>query len=351
MQTKAAVLLEINQPLHILDLEVPKLKPGQVLVKIAYSGICRSQLNEIRGLKGEDKFLPHTLGHEGSGIVLEVGKGVTKVKPGNHVVLTWIKGSGIDVSSTIYYSSEGPVNSGAISTFMNKTVISENRLVPIPKDMPLIEAALLGCAIPTGAGIVLNSAKLNGGESIAVLGVGGIGLSAVMAASAVGAEKIIAVDIFDHKLDLAEQIGATHKINLNKKHPLTEIINITHGKGVDYAIESAGRKDTMETALQTVRNGGGICIIAGNLPNGEKISIDPMDLIKGKNIMGTWGGETKPDKDIPKYVDLFLDGKLKLKKLITHVYKLEDINKAFGELESGKTGRALIDMIIKKKNK
>ena len=172
--------------------------------------------------------------------------------------------------------------------------------VPIPKDMPLIEAALLGCAIPTGAGIVLNGAKISAGESVVVLGVGGIGLSAVMAASAVGAEKIIAVDVFDHKLDLAEQIGATHRINSNKKHPLTEIIDITHGKGVDYAIESAGRKDTMETALQSVRNGGGICIIAGNLPNGEKISIDPMDLIGGKNIMGTWGGETKPDEDIPK---------------------------------------------------
>ena len=190
-------------------------------------------------------------------------------------------------------------------------------------------------------------AKINTGESVAVLGVGGIGLSAVMAASAVGAEKIIAVDVFDQKLDLAEQIGATHKINSTSKNPLNEILEITHGKGVDYAIESAGRKDTMETALQSVRNGGGICIIAGNLPNGEKISIDPMDLIGGKNIMGTWGGETKPDEDIPKYVDLFLDGKLKLNKLITHVYKLEDINKAFGELESGKTGRALIDMSIK----
>ena len=256
MQTKAAVLFNINSPLIIHDLEVPKLKPGQVLVKVAYSGICRSQFNEIRGLKGEDQFLPHTLGHEGSGIVLEVGNGVTKVKPGNHVVLTWIKGSGMNVSSTIYSSLNGPVNSGAISTFMNKTIISENRLVPIPNDMPLKEAALLGCAIPTGAGIVLNSAKINAGESIAVFGVGGIGLSAVMAASAVGAEKIIAVDVFEHKLDLAEQIGATHRINLNKKHPLTEIINITNGKGVDYAIESAGSKDTMETALQTVRNGG-----------------------------------------------------------------------------------------------
>ena len=347
METTAAVLFEINQPLRILDLEVPKLKQGQVLVDVAYSGICGSQLNEIHGLKGEDKFLPHTLGHEGSGIVLEVGKDVRKVKPGDHVVLTWIKGLGADVPSTIYHSIESPVNSGAIGTFMKKTVISENRLVPIPKEVPLIEAALLGCAIPTGAGIILNNAKINIGESVAVLGVGGIGLSAVMAASAVGAEKIIAVDVVDQKLDLAEQIGATHKINSTSKNPLNEILEITHGKGVDYAIESAGRKDTMEMALKSVRNGGGRCIIAGNLPSGAKISIDPMDLIKGKNILGSWGGETKPDEDIPKYVDLFYESKLKLNKLITHVYKLEEINKAIDKLESSKTGRVMIDMQIK----
>jgi S-(hydroxymethyl)glutathione dehydrogenase/alcohol dehydrogenase len=210
METKAAVLFKINQPLRIIDLEIPNIKPGQVLVDIKYSGICHSQLNEIKGLKGEDKYLPHTLGHEGSGIVLEVGQNVKKVKPGDHVVLTWINGGGADVPSTIYNSSEGSINSGPISTFMEKTVISENRLVPIPKEMPLKVAALLGCAMPTGAGIVSNNAKLNAGDSIAVFGVGGIGLSAILAASAIGAEKIIAVDIEEEKLELSKEIGATH---------------------------------------------------------------------------------------------------------------------------------------------
>ena len=345
MQTKAAVLLEINQPLHILDLEVPKLKLGQVLVEVAYSGICGSQLNEIRGLKGEDKFLPHTLGHEGSGIVLEVGKGVTKIKPGNHVVLTWIKGSGTDVSSTKYYSSEGPVNSGAISTFMNKTVISENRLVPIPKDLPLIEAALLGCAIPTGAGIVLNGAKINAGESVVVLGVGGIGLSAVMAASAVGAEKIIAVDVLDHKLELARNLGATHVVNSQEKDVYSVINNITDKVGVDYAIEASGNSEAMELAFQSIRTGGGLCVLAGNLPAGKTISIDPLDLIKGKRVIGTWGGETQPDKDIPMYLDLYRTGKLELSPLITQTYKLEEINQALEELEKGKLGRGLIEMV------
>ena len=342
MKTKVAVLFEINKPLRIVDLKIPKLKLGQVLVDIAYSGVCHSQLNEIRGLKGEDKFLPHTLGHEGSGLVVDVGQSVTKVKPGDHIVLTWIKGEGHDVPSTVYQSSEGPVNSGAISTFMEKSVISENRLVHIPKQMPLKEAALLGCAIPTGAGIILNNAKLNSGDSIAVFGVGGIGLSAVLAASTQGSKKIIAVDIIDYKLEFAKQLGATHLINASDKDPLSEIMNITIGKGVDYAIEAAGRKDTMETAFQSVRNRGGKCVIAGNLPIGEEISINPMDLIRGKKIVGTWGGEAHIEKDISKYLEWHISGKMNLDKLITHDFELKNINKAFSGLENGKIGRGVI---------
>jgi len=344
MKTIAAILKKLNQPLVIEELSLPVLKPGQVLVNVFYSGVCRSQLNEIHGLKGEDKFLPHTLGHEGSGKVLEVGQSVRKVKPGDHVLLTWIKGDGADVPSTVYQSSEGPINSGPISTFMRTTVISENRLVLIPKEMPLKEAALLGCAFPTGAGIVLNNAKVSSGDSVAVFGVGGIGLSSIMAAAVMDTERIIAVDVFDHKLELAHQIGATHVIDATKQEPLIEIMNITGGKGVDFAIEASGRVETMETAFESARSKGGKCIIAGNLLEGEKISINPMDLIRGKRIVGTWGGETNPDKDILKYVDWYLSGKIKLGKMITHENKLESINKTFDDFENGKVGRALIDM-------
>jgi S-(hydroxymethyl)glutathione dehydrogenase/alcohol dehydrogenase len=344
MKTKAAVLFDCNLPLRIIEIEIPELKPGQVLVDIAYSGVCRSQLNEIKGLKGVDNYLPHTLGHEGSGIVLEVGQNVKKVKPGDHVVLTWIKCEGSDTPSTIYQSDEGPVNSGTISTFIGESVISENRLVSIPKKMPLKEAALLGCAIPTGVGIVLNNAKIKSGDSVAVFGVGGIGLSVVMAASAIGAEKIIAVDVEEQKLELAKKIGATHTVNSAIKNPLAEILNITVEKGVDFAIEAAGKRETMEAAFKSVRSGGGKSIIAGNLPSGEKISIDPMDLINGKNIVGTWGGESNPDEDIPKYVDWYLSGKMNLRQLITHEYKLENINKAFDDFAVGKVGRALVKL-------
>ncbi|MBA3016727.1 zinc-binding dehydrogenase [Patescibacteria group bacterium] len=346
MKTKAAVLYEINEPLQIEELTIPELRSGQVLVKIAYSGICRSQLNEIRGLKGQDKFLPHTLGHEGSGIVEAIGLGVSKVKPGDHVVLTWIKGKGAEIPSTLYKKADGSVvNSGAISTFMTKAVISENRLVKIPPEMPLREAALLGCAIPTGAGIVLNTLRVQSGNSIAIFGVGGIGLSAVLAARLMNATPIIAVDVFDHKLKLARDVGATHLINASQGDPLTTIMKITDGRGVDYAIEAAGRRETMESAFQAVRNNGGLCVLAGNLLHGERISLDPFDLIKGKQIIGTWGGETDPDRDIPQYIRLYQASKLKLDELITDTFSLDEINKTIDMMSKGKiTGRCLIEM-------
>lgn len=347
MKAKAAVLYEINRPLQIEDLTIPELRPGQVLVKIAYSGICRSQLNEIQGLKGQDKYLPHTLGHEGSGIVEAIGAGVSKVEPGDHVVLTWIKGRGADAPSSSYKKADGSiVNSGAISTFMTKAVISENRLVKIPPKMPLREAALLGCAIPTGAGIVLNTLKVQPGNSVAIFGIGGIGLSAVLAASLMNVTPVIAIDVFDYKLNLARDVGATHLINASQEDPLATILKITGECGVDYAIEAAGRRETMESAFQAVRDNGGLCILAGNLSHGERISLDPFDLIKGKQIIGTWGGETDPDRDIPKYIRLYQAGRLKLNELITDHFTLDDINKAINMMRKGEiAGRCLIELL------
>ncbi len=342
--TKAAILSQINQPLEIDELIIPGLKRGQVLVKICYSGICHSQLNEIRGLKGEDRFLPHTLGHEGSGIVIEVGPEVQKVKAEDHVVLTWIKGKGIDAPATQYQRQVGSVvNSGAISTFMEYAVISENRLVVIPGEMPLKEAALLGCAIPTGAGIVLNTARVQPNSSVAVFGVGGIGLSSILAAKMVEAAVIIAVDIREQKLIQAREIGATHTINASTQDVLETIKSITNGQGVDFAIEAAGKRETMETAFKSVKDKGGLCILAGNLPAGQQISIDPFDLIKGKRIIGTWGGETDPDREIPDYVDHFLSGRVSLSFFTSDIYRLAEINNSFNDLASGKVNRALIE--------
>jgi len=345
MKSKAALLTKIGMPLQIVELDLPELKPGQVLVKVEFSGICHTQLNEIRGRKGEDKFLPHTLGHEGSGIVEAVGPEVRKVRAGETVVLTWIQGEGMNVPSAQYLMSDGSkVNSGAISTFMDYAVISENRVVPVKKGMSLRELPLLGCAIPTGAGIVFNNIQVSAESVVAVFGVGGVGLSAVIGCYLKKAKTIIAVDIFHHKLELARQVGATHVINGASQDILSVINEITNSHGLDFAIEASGNPKIMETAFKAVRDNGGVCVLAGNLPHGGRISIDPFDLIKGKQITGTWGGGTQPDRDIPNYVDLCMSGDLNLEPLITNTYTLDEINQAFDDMENGKLGRALIQM-------
>lgn len=342
--TEAAVLVQPGEPLELIELEIPDLRPGQVLVEVAYSGICHTQLSEVRGLRGPDKFLPHTLGHEGSGIVLQAGPGVEKVQPGDRVVLSWLKGSGAEVSGQKYASVVGEVNSGAISTFMRHTVTCENRVTPIPDEMPLREAALLGCAVLTGAGAVFNSAGLQQGASLAVFGAGGIGLAAILAARVAKAAQIIAVDIHDSKLAQAQSLGATTILNARTGNPVEKIRDLSGGPGVDCAIEAAGVAETMEQAFDAVRRQGGKCILAGNLPFGQRIQIDPFELVCGKQITGTWGGESRPDRDIPRYVDLFLSGTFPVDQLLTHEFALEDINVALEMLEAGQLGRGLLEL-------
>lgn len=346
--TKAAILSQINRLLEIEELIIPELKRGQVLVEIAYSGVCHSQLNEISGLKGVDKFLPHTLGHEGAGVVIEIGPGVEKVQAGDHVVLTWIKGSGLDAPAVQYHRYDGSiVNSGAVSTFMEYAVISENRLVPITKEMPFKEAVLLGCAIPTGIGIVINTLKAVQGSSFGIFGMGGIGLSVLLGAKMSGAAIIIAFDINADKLDNAIRLGATHTVNVQNENSLSKIMEITSKNGLDYAVECAGKRESMETAFRAVRDNSGICVIAGNLPQGEQIFIDPFDLIKGKKIIGTWGGETVPDRDIPKYAQWAVSGQINLQSLISKVFNLDRINEALGFMKTDAVGRILINTELK----
>lgn len=341
MKTEAAILCATNQPLEIWELEIPKLNRGQVLVEIAYSGVCRTQLNEIKGYKGPDAYLPHTLGHEGAGIVREIGEGVTKVKPDDHVVLSWIKGEGVEAGGSKYSSEKGLVNSGPISTFLHFAVISENRLISIPKEFPLREASLLGCAIPTGAGIVFNQLRLAKNSSCAVFGAGGVGLSAILAAKFLEASHIIVVDVNEAKLAQAKSLGATHTINSKTENPLVKIQEITAGKGVKGALECAGRIETMEMAFQAT-SADGLCIIAGNLPKGQKIQIDPFDLISGKKIYGSWGGATQIDQDIPKYVKMASDKNIAIDRLITHEVQLKEINDLLHLLEEGQLGRGIV---------
>ncbi len=345
MKTTAAILEKQNCPLIIEEIEIPKLKRGQVLVKIAYSGICRSQINEIKGLKGKDPFLPHTLGHEGSGVVVDIGEGVSKVKIDQKVIISWLKGTGIDAGGCHYFLNDKKINSGPVSTFLEYAIISENRLYPIFDGISLKEASLLGCAIPTGAGLIFNDMKIQRGNSICIIGLGGIGFSSLLAAKYKEANPIIVVDISDRKIEKAMKMGATHSINIEKDDVIEKLKDITKGKKVDFALEAVGKKEAMELAFSCVNDNTGVCILAGNLPSGEKISIDPFDLIKGKKIFGSWGGGTQFERDITSYVDLIKKERTHVCELITHEDKLCNINNVIEHMESGNNlCRAIVAM-------
>lgn len=342
MKTKAAILFKTNSPLVIDEVEIPALNRGQILVEMQSAGICRSQLNEIKGYRGEDKYLPHLLGHEGAGIVVEIGAGVKKVKKGDFVCLSWIKGKGLSGGPVKYGYKNTFVNAGEVAAFCQYAVISENRLFKISKKIPWDTAVLLGCAVPTGAGIVINTLKVKKGSKMAIFGAGGVGASSILAAAASRCRRIIAIDVSDEKLAFAKILGATDTINATSKDIDTEMRRIIP-EGVDFAVEASGAKSAMEMAYAATKDTG-IVVIAGNLKKSDRISINPFDLIKGKKIIGSWGGETDPDRDIPKYAKLYLEGKLKLDKLITRRFILENINQAFTLMEANKAlGRMIID--------
>jgi S-(hydroxymethyl)glutathione dehydrogenase/alcohol dehydrogenase len=340
MKTPAAILVETGRPLELVELEIPALKPGQVLVEIAYSGVCHTQVLEARGHRGADPYLPHCLGHEGSGTVREIGPGVGKAKPGDRVILSWIKGSGADVPGSVYRWGDRPVNAGGITTFSRYAVLSENRLTVMPPDVPMPEAALLGCAVPTGMGAVLNAAEPRPGQSLAVFGAGGVGLCAVAAAALCGCLPVIAVDPLPAKLQVARELGATHAVRAGEGAP-AEIRSLSP-QGLDFAIEASGRPAAMQMALESVRPRGGTAVIVGNARQGERLPLDPWQLNQGKRLLGTWGGDTLPDRDLPRYCALIQAGRLPLAPFLSRRYPLEAINQALDDLESGVAVRPLI---------
>lgn len=345
MKTIAAVLVETGKPLVLADLEIPSLESGQVLIEIAFSGVCHTQVLECRGYRGNDPYLPHCLGHEGSGTVREVGSNVKKVKAGDQVILSWMKGSGADISKVTYQWNGRSVNAGAITTFNRHSIISENRLTALPKKINLNQAALLGCAIPTGVGSIFNTAKAKPGQSIAIFGMGGIGLSALLGAKIAGCSPIIAIDIQDEKLKLAKRLGATITINASQSDVAKEIAKICP-TGIDFAVEASGHAPVIAQALQSVRSQGGTVIVIGNAQHGEQAQIDPRQLNMGKRILGTWGGDNVPDQDFPRYCELVANKQINLELFLGKHYRLSEINQAIDDLETGKTIRPLIDMSL-----
>jgi len=342
---KAAVLVEQRKPLVIADVELPQtLEAGQVLVKIHYSGICGSQLGEIDGAKGEDKFLPHLLGHEGSGTVVETGPGVRHVKSGDKVVLHWRKGLGIEPVPPKYKWDGKVVNAGWVTTFNEYAIVAENRITPIPANSDMPVAALFGCAVTTGFGVAVNNAKVKIGDSVVVFGAGGVGLNIVQAAAMMSAHPLIAIDLHDNRLELARTMGATHLINSAKTDARKAILEITGSAGPDVFIDNTGQPAIIEMGYQITKSQGRVTLV-GVPRAGNNISVFSLPLHFGKVLSGSHGGEAVPQEDIPRYHNLFQHGKLKLNELITDHFSLEDINVAIAGMRSGKqAGRCLIKL-------
>ncbi len=339
MKTRAAVLVELGRPLVLADIEVPALKAGQVLVEIGLTGVCHTQLLEARGRRGPDAWLPHLLGHEAVGTVLEAGPGTSRVKAGQRVVLSWMKAGGAEAGGAVYTWDGKKVNSGGVTTFQRHAVVSENRLTPLPAGLDPRVGALLGCAVPTGFGMVFNALQLKAGQTVAVFGLGGIGLCAVAAAGG-GRGDVVGVDPRADRRAAARAAGATH--DLAPGDGLAAALKALAPGGFDGAIEASGRPAVMATALDCVRQRGGTAVVAGNAPAGETLTLDPKAFNLGKRLLGTWGGDNEPDRDFPRWAALLAKADA-LAPLLPAPVPLSAVNAALDDLESGRALRPLLD--------
>ena len=339
---KAAILAESKQPLVIDDIALPdNLEFGQVLVDIHYSGICGAQINEIDAAKGPDKFLPHLLGHEGSGVVQKIGPGVSTVQEGDHVVLHWRPSKGIQSPTPKYNWNGKQVNAGWVTTFNEQAVISENRLTVIPKDFDMRVSPLFGCAVTTAFGVVNNDAQIKVGQSVVIFGIGGVGLNIAQAASMVSAHPIIGVDLLEHKLEMGREFGLTHAVVGGKENVNDIIRNIVGMQGADVVIETTGNSRVIEQAYE-LTHPDGKTILVGVPKKGDNVSIYSLPLHFNKILTGSHGGDAVPDLEIPRYIRLMESSKMTLDGLITHEFVLDEINQALDLFRSGESGRIII---------
>jgi S-(hydroxymethyl)glutathione dehydrogenase / alcohol dehydrogenase len=344
IRSLAAVLTEAKSDLKLCQVvQTNILTFGQVLVQVHYSGVCASQVHEIDGLKGPDPFLPHLLGHEGSGTVLEVGEGVRFIKPGDHVVMHWRPGNGIQSINPTYDWDGKTVNAGSVTTFNSHAVVSENRITCIPNWFDLRLAPLLGCAVTTAFGAIGNDAQVKIGESVVVFGVGGVGLAAVMAARLTTANPIIAIDLDQKKLDVALGLGATHVINARQQNTVEVLQDLLGEEGADVAIETTGVKSVIEMAYNICSPIGRTVLVGVPDPE-DPASIPTLPLHFGKKLIGSHGGSSKPHIDIPRIVRLVEQGKLDLSAIPLTERPLSEINYAIADLRAGVPGRQLIRM-------
>ena len=344
MKFKAAILIENKKPLEIDYINFNKLDYGQVLVKIKKSGVCRSQLFEIDGERGIDKWIPHLLGHEAFGMVVDTGKGVSKVKKGDMVILTWIKSKGISAKPASYKWNRTKVNSGKVTTFNEYSICSEDRLVKF--NDPRIEyiGPSIGCAMATGFGLAMTLPDIKEAEFVAVIGLGGIGMSALLSASMHSKAKLIGIDLNKNRLNEAKIILQNVKfLNPKETNINREIEQITNGQMLDVVIESSGNINALNQSIDLINNQG-IVKFATHPRNGDFLTINPFELIKGKRIEGSWGGGINPDEDFINIINKTYSEKEFISLFTEKIYKLDQINKAIDDMRLGKVLRPIIDM-------
>ena len=367
MKSRAAVAWEAGKPLVIEEIDVAGPKAGEVLVQIVATGVCHTDAYTLSG-KDPEGLCPSVFGHEGAGIVQEVGEGGTSVKPGDHVIPLYTaecgkckfclsgktnlcsavratQGQGLMPDGTRRFSLNGTELNHYMgtSTFSEYTVVPEVSLAKVSKEAPLDKICLLGCGVTTGIGAVLNTAKVEPGSTVAVFGMGGIGLSVIQGAVMAKAERIIAIDINDDKEKMARQFGATDFINPTKySNSIQEVIvELTDG-GVDYSFECIGNVNVMRSALECCHKGWGESIIIGVAGAGEEISTRPFQLVTGRVWKGSAFGGVKGRTELPGYVDRYMKGEIKIDEFVTHTMPLDDINKAFDLMHEGKSIRSVI---------
>ncbi|HEU5286576.1 MAG TPA: S-(hydroxymethyl)glutathione dehydrogenase/class III alcohol dehydrogenase [Sphingomicrobium sp.] len=367
MKTRAAVAFEAKQPLEVVELDLEGPKAGEVLVEIMATGICHTDAYTLDGLDSEGIF-PSILGHEGAGVVREVGSGVTTVKPGDHVIPLYIsecrqckaclsrktnlctavratQGKGVMPDGTSRFSYNGRTihHYMGCSTFSNFTVLPEIAVAKIRDDAPFDKACYIGCGVTTGVGAVINTAKVEPGSNVVVFGLGGIGLNVVQGARMVGANMIVGVDINPGKEEWGRKFGMTHFVNPKEVEGdlVKHLIELTDG-GADYSFDCTGNTDVMRAALECCHRGWGTSVVIGVAEAGKEIATRPFQLVTGRVWKGTAFGGARGRTDVPKIVDWYMDGRIAIDPMITHTLTLEEINKGFELMHAGESIRAVV---------
>jgi S-(hydroxymethyl)glutathione dehydrogenase / alcohol dehydrogenase len=367
VKTRAAVAFEAKKPLEIVELDLEGPKAGEVLVEIKATGICHTDAYTLDGFDSEGLF-PSVLGHEGAGVVLEVGAGVTSVKPGDHVIPLYTpecrqcksclsrktnlctairatQGKGLmpDGTSRFSYKGQTVFHYMGCSTFSNHTVLPEIAVAKIREDAPFKTSCYIGCGVTTGVGAVVNTAKVTPGSNVIVFGLGGIGLNVIQGAKLVGAGKIIGVDINPAREGWGRRFGMTHFVNPKDVEGdlVQHLVALTDG-GADYTFDCTGNVGVMRTALEACHRGWGESIIIGVAEAGKEIATRPFQLVTGRVWKGTAFGGARGRTDVPRIVDWYMDGKIEIDPMITHVLSLEEINRGFDLMHAGESIRSVV---------